>query len=78
MEGSVRRVRPITMTVTSTIAGLLPIMWTQGSGADVTKRIAAPMIGGMVTTLILTLLVIPAIYILWRGWGLKQKGAQEI
>ncbi|MDH3771024.1 MAG: efflux RND transporter permease subunit, partial [Nitrospirota bacterium] len=70
IEGSVKRVRPITMTVGSTIAGLLPIMWTHGSGTDVTKRIAAPMIGGMVTTLILTLLVIPAIYILWRSWGL--------
>jgi Cu(I)/Ag(I) efflux system membrane protein CusA/SilA len=73
IEGSVKRVRPITMTVGSTIAGLLPIMWTHGSGADVTKRIAAPMIGGMVTTLILTLLVIPAIYILWRSWGLPHK-----
>ena len=75
IEGSVKRVRPITMTVGSTIAGLLPIMWTHGSGADVTKRIAAPMIGGMVTTLILTLLVIPAIYILWRGWELREKAA---
>ena len=71
IEGSVKRVRPITMTVGSTIAGLLPIMWTHGSGADVTKRIAAPMIGGMVTTLILTLLVLPAIYIIWRGWNLN-------
>ena len=75
VEGSVKRVRPITMTVGSTIAGLLPIMWTHGSGADVTKRIAAPMIGGMVTTLILTLLVLPAIYIIWRGWNLKAKSA---
>jgi Cu(I)/Ag(I) efflux system membrane protein CusA/SilA len=60
------------MTVGSTIAGLLPIMWAHGSGADVTKRIAAPMIGGMVTTLLLTLLVLPAIYIIWRGWELKR------
>ena len=74
IEGSVKRVRPITMTVGSTIAGLLPIMWAHGSGADVTKRIAAPMIGGMVTTLMLTLLVLPAIYIIWRGWELKKKG----
>ncbi len=73
IEGSVKRVRPITMTVGSTIAGLLPIMWTHGSGADVTKRIAAPMIGGMVTTLILTLLVLPAIYIIWKGWEIKKK-----
>ena len=73
IEGSVKRVRPITMTVGSTIAGLLPIMWTHGSGADVTKRIAAPMIGGMVTTLMLTLLVLPAIYIIWRGWELQKQ-----
>jgi Cu(I)/Ag(I) efflux system membrane protein CusA/SilA len=75
IEGSVKRVRPITMTVGSTIAGLLPIMWTHGSGADVTKRIAAPMIGGMMTTLMLTLLVLPAIYIIWRGWELQKKAA---
>jgi Cu(I)/Ag(I) efflux system membrane protein CusA/SilA len=77
IEGSVKRVRPITMTVGSTIAGLLPIMWTHGSGVDVTKRIAAPMIGGMVTTLILALLIIPAIYILWRGWELQKKVVVE-
>jgi len=73
IEGSVKRVRPITMTVGSTIAGLLPIMWTHGSGADVTKRIAAPMIGGMISTLILTLLVLPAMYIIWKGWNLKNE-----
>ena len=73
IEGSVKRVRPITMTVGSTIAGLLPIMWTHGSGADITKRIAAPLIGGMVTTLILTLIVLPAIYIIWRGWNCKKE-----
>jgi len=72
-EGSVQRVRPIMMTVIATTAGLLPIMWSHGSGADVMKRIAAPMIGGMVTTTILTLLVIPAIYIIWRGWNLKKE-----
>lgn len=72
-EGSVKRVRPITMTVASTIMGLLPIMWTQASGADVAKRIAAPMVGGMATTIILTLLVIPAIYIVWRRWELSRR-----
>jgi Cu(I)/Ag(I) efflux system membrane protein CusA/SilA len=55
------------MTVTAIIAGLLPIMWSHGTGADMMKRIAAPMIGGMVTSTILTLAVIPAIYALWRG-----------
>ena len=70
MEGAVERVRPKMMTVVAITAGLLPIMWTTGSGADVMKRIAAPMIGGMVTSTILTLFIIPAIYLLWRGWGL--------
>ena len=53
------------------MVGLLPIMWYHGAGADVMKRIAAPMIGGMVTSTILTLAVIPAIYALWRGWGMR-------
>ncbi len=73
IEGASRRVRPIVMTASAVIFGLLPIMWSHGTGADVMQRIAAPMIGGMVTTLILTLLVIPAIYSLWRSWGLKPK-----
>jgi Cu(I)/Ag(I) efflux system membrane protein CusA/SilA len=67
IEGAVQRVRPVIMTATAIIAGLLPIMWSHGAGADVMKRIAAPMIGGMVTATILTLAVIPAIYALWRG-----------
>src|SRR5213083_1377510 len=67
LEGAAQRVRPVMMTVSAIIGGLLPIMWTTGTGADVMKRIAAPMIGGMVTSTILTLLVIPVIYALWRG-----------
>ena len=70
MEGAVERVRPKMMTVVAITAGLLPIMWTTGSGADVMKRIASPMIGGMVTSTILTLFIIPAIYLIWRGRGL--------
>ena len=66
MEGAVERVRPKMMTVVAITAGLLPIMWSSEAGADVMKRIAAPMIGGMVTSTILTLLVIPAIYLIWR------------
>ncbi len=54
------------MTVAAITGGLLPIMWTTGAGADVMKRIAAPMIGGMVSSTILTLLVIPALYFVWR------------
>jgi Cu(I)/Ag(I) efflux system membrane protein CusA/SilA len=70
IEGAAHRVRPKMMTVTAIIAGLLPIMWSHGSGADLMKRIAAPMIGGMITSTVLTLAVIPAIYALWRGWGM--------
>jgi len=66
IEGAVQRVRPKMMTASAILFGLLPIMWSHGTGADVMKRIAAPMIGGMVTSTVLTLLVIPAIYALWR------------
>ncbi|MGD8329626.1 MAG: CusA/CzcA family heavy metal efflux RND transporter [Acidobacteriota bacterium] len=68
MHGAVQRVRPKMMTVTAIMGGLLPIMWATGSGADMMKRIAAPMVGGMVTSTVLTLLVIPALYVSWRGW----------
>jgi Cu(I)/Ag(I) efflux system membrane protein CusA/SilA len=73
MEGAVNRVRPKVMTITAIIAGLLPIMWSTGTGADVMKRIAAPMVGGMVTSGLLELLVIPAIYVLWKGRGMKNR-----
>jgi Cu(I)/Ag(I) efflux system membrane protein CusA/SilA len=66
MEGAAERVRPKMMTVTAIIAGLLPILWAEGAGASVMKRIAAPMVGGMLSSTVLTLLVIPAIYSLWR------------
>src|SRR5205085_2524198 len=62
MVGAVERVRPKMMTVFAIMAGLLPIMWTRGTGAEVMQRIAVPMIGGMVSSTILTLIVIPAIY----------------
>ncbi|HUF26983.1 MAG TPA: CusA/CzcA family heavy metal efflux RND transporter [Gemmatimonadaceae bacterium] len=66
--GAVERVRPKLMTVTAIIGGLVPILWSQGTGADVMKRIAAPMVGGMISSTILTLVVIPAIYSLWKEW----------
>jgi copper/silver efflux system protein len=66
MEGAVERVRPKIMTVAATIAALLPIMWGGGTGISVTRRIAAPMIGGMISSTVLTLVVIPAVYALWR------------
>jgi Cu(I)/Ag(I) efflux system membrane protein CusA/SilA len=70
--GAVKRVRPKIMTASVIIAGLLPIMWSHGSGADVMKRIAAPMIGGVVTSVIMELVVFPVIYFLWKGWSLKR------
>ena len=72
MEGAVQRVRPKMMTVAAIMGGLLPIMWTTGTGADVMKRIAAPMIGGMVSSTLLTLLVIPALYMIWRRWQAQE------
>ncbi len=66
MEGAVQRVRPKIMTVSTTIIGLLPILLGHGTGADTMKRIAAPMIGGMVSSSILTLLIIPLVYFIWR------------
>ncbi|TLY34340.1 MAG: efflux RND transporter permease subunit [Nitrospirae bacterium] len=73
LEGAAQRVRPVMMTVSAIIGGLLPIMWTTGTGADVMKRIAAPMIGGMVTSTVLTLLVIPVIYSIWRGRAVNRR-----
>jgi Cu(I)/Ag(I) efflux system membrane protein CusA/SilA len=72
IEGAVKRVRPIVMTASAILFGLLPIMWSHGTGADVMKRIAAPMIGGMVTTTLLTLFVIPAVYLMWQRKKLIQ------
>jgi Cu(I)/Ag(I) efflux system membrane protein CusA/SilA len=72
MHGAVERVRPKMMTVVAIIGGLLPILWGHGTGASVMKRIAAPMVGGMVSSALLTLLVIPAIYSLWREWQLTR------
>jgi Cu(I)/Ag(I) efflux system membrane protein CusA/SilA len=75
MRGAVERVRPMMMTVASTMIGLLPILWGSGTGASVMKRIGAPMIGGMATSTLLTLLVIPAVYSLWRE---RETGGPEL
>ncbi len=72
-EGAVDRLRPKMMTVTAIIAGLAPILWSTGTGADVMKRIAAPMVGGMVTSTLLTLVVIPAIFLLWRRREVRRR-----
>ena len=67
MYGAVKRIRPKIMTVAVILAGLIPIMFSNGSGSDVMKRIAAPMVGGVVTSTILELIIYPAIYMLWKG-----------
>jgi Cu(I)/Ag(I) efflux system membrane protein CusA/SilA len=71
-EGALERLRPKMMTVIAIMAGLAPIMWSTGAGADVMKRIASPMIGGMVSATVLTLIVIPSIYLLWRQWQVRR------
>ncbi|MDO8788444.1 MAG: efflux RND transporter permease subunit [Sulfuritalea sp.] len=73
MEGAVERVRPKMMTVVAIMAGLLPIMWGTGTGSEVMSRIAAPMVGGMISSTILTLAVIPAIYALVKEWRLRHR-----
>ncbi|MCY4234063.1 MAG: CusA/CzcA family heavy metal efflux RND transporter [Bacteroidetes bacterium] len=71
--GAVERVRPKMMTVLTIMAGLLPILWGTGTGSEVMKRIAAPMLGGMISSTILTLIVIPVIYYLWKSYQLKHQ-----
>ena len=72
MHGAVERVRPKMMTVVAIMAGLLPILWSTGAGSEVMRRIAVPMVGGMVSSTVLTLLVIPAIYAIAKGWRLPR------
>lgn len=72
MEGAVKRIRPKIMTVSVILAGLIPIMFSAGTGADVMKRIAAPMVGGVMTSTILELIIYPAIYVIWREREMKK------
>ncbi|MES0334897.1 MAG: CusA/CzcA family heavy metal efflux RND transporter, partial [Candidatus Magnetobacterium sp. LHC-1] len=73
MHGAVKRIRPKIMTVSVILAGLVPIMFSHGAGSDVMKRIAAPMVGGVVTSTILELIIYPAIYMIWKGRGLEKE-----
>ena len=66
MQGAAHRVRPVLMTTSATIVGLLPIMLDDGTGSEVMQRLAAPMVGGMLSALFLSLLVLPAVYYLWK------------
>jgi Cu(I)/Ag(I) efflux system membrane protein CusA/SilA len=78
VHGAVKRVRPKAMTVLAAMLGLLPIMWSTGTGADLMKRIAAPMVGGLVTSFALELLVYPAVYLLWMRRKLAQAPRAEV
>ncbi len=77
-HGAVQRVRPKIMTAAVIIAGLLPILWSHGAGSDVMKRIAAPMVGGVITSVLMELAVYPVIYYWWRGRGLGSKNKQHV
>ncbi|NOY78642.1 MAG: efflux RND transporter permease subunit [Calditrichaeota bacterium] len=77
VDGAVKRVRPKMMTVSAIIFGLLPILWGTGAGSQVMKRIAAPMVGGMMTSTLLTLIVIPVLYEYWKGWEIKKSRKLE-
>jgi Cu(I)/Ag(I) efflux system membrane protein CusA/SilA len=75
VHGAVKRVRPKIMTVSAAVMGLMPIMWSMGTGADVMKRIAAPMVGGLATSFVMELLVYPAVYLLWKSKALTRPTA---
>jgi Cu(I)/Ag(I) efflux system membrane protein CusA/SilA len=77
VQGAAKRIRPKFMTVATTFIGLVPIMWATGTGSDVMKRIAAPMVGGILTSFVLELLVYPAIYEIWKGIGLRTESEIE-
>jgi Cu(I)/Ag(I) efflux system membrane protein CusA/SilA len=76
VEGAARRLRPKLMTVATMIIGLVPVLWSTGTGADVMKRIAAPMVGGLVTSFLLELTVYPAVFAIWKGRGFSANRAE--
>jgi Cu(I)/Ag(I) efflux system membrane protein CusA/SilA len=71
-EGTVQRLRPKIMTITTMAAALLPLLWSDGAGAEIMKRVAAPMVGGLLTSAFLTLEVLPVLYTIWRYGQLKR------
>ena len=73
VEGAVDRVRPLIMTTATTLIGLFPVMYGSGAGSQIMKRIAAPMVGGLISSTIMTLIIIPVIYYLWKNWELRKK-----
>ena len=74
-EGAGRRIRPMLMTGMALLLGLVPILWSDGTGADVMKRIAAPMVGGIASALLTVLILFPAVFAIWKGWGLGKQSA---
>jgi Cu(I)/Ag(I) efflux system membrane protein CusA/SilA len=77
VKGAAERVRPIVMTASAVIAGLLPIMWSSETGVRVMKRIAAPMVGGMVSATLIALVLLPIVYEIWRAWELRRETRRE-
>ncbi|HVB79781.1 MAG TPA: CusA/CzcA family heavy metal efflux RND transporter [Candidatus Binataceae bacterium] len=77
MKGAAERVRPIMMTVFAVVGGLLPIMWSNETGARVMKRIAGPMVGGMLSSSLLALIIVPVLYEMWRSWQLRRRTRNE-
>ena len=77
VEGAARRIRPKLMTVLAMTAGLLPLLWSTGTGADVTKRVAAPMVGGLISSFALELLVYPALFAIWKRRSLPPPGSVD-
>jgi Cu(I)/Ag(I) efflux system membrane protein CusA/SilA len=76
-EGSARMLRPMLMAAGANVLGLLPVMWASGTGADTMKRIAAPMIGGLVSVIVLTMVILPAIYTIWKGMEVRRRARAE-
>ena len=78
VHGAVKRVRPKLMTVACAFIGLLPVMWSTGSGADMMQRIAAPLMGGLITSFLLELLVYPAVYAVWKWNFVMKRGTVDV
>jgi Cu(I)/Ag(I) efflux system membrane protein CusA/SilA len=77
IEGAVERVRPKLMTVVTTLLGLFPVMYGTETGSQVMKRIAAPMVGGLISSTVLTLVIIPVAYEFWKSWELRREAADR-
>jgi Cu(I)/Ag(I) efflux system membrane protein CusA/SilA len=73
-EGAVKRIRPKTMTVATDMLGLMPLLWATGTGADITRRLVAPLIGGIAVSFLMELLVYPVIFYLAKAWSLRRQG----